>query len=31
LWGEIGWCPFCISFSKSVGLEYRNNSWKVDF
>lgn len=29
--GEIGWCPFCISFSKSVGLEYRNNSWKVDF
>ncbi len=29
--GEIGWCPFCVSFSKSVGLEYRNNSWKVDF
>lgn len=31
LYGEIGWCPFCISFSKSVGLEYHNNSWKVDF
>lgn len=29
--GEIGWCPFCVSFSKSVGLEYQNNSWKVDF
>jgi hypothetical protein len=31
LTGEIGWCPFCISFSKSVGLEYHNNSWSVDF
>ncbi len=31
LYGEIGWCPFCISFSKSVGLEYHNNSWEVDF
>lgn len=30
LWGEIGWCPFCVSFSKSVGLEYRNGSWDVD-
>lgn len=29
--GEIGRCPFCVSFSKSVGLEYQNNSWKVDF
>lgn len=28
---EIGWCPFCISVSKSVGLEYKNGSWDVDF
>jgi hypothetical protein len=29
--GEIGACPFCISFSKTLGLEYKNNSWDVDF
>lgn len=29
--GEIGACPFCVSFSKTLGLEYKNNSWDVDF
>lgn len=28
---ELGWCPFCVSVSKSVGLEYKNGSWDVDF
>ncbi|HUL51033.1 MAG TPA: hypothetical protein VLU94_00470 [Candidatus Nitrosotalea sp.] len=29
--GEIGVCPFCIDFSKSVGLKYKNGSFDVDF
>jgi hypothetical protein len=29
--GEIGWCPFCISFSKSIDMTYKNGSWDVDF
>lgn len=29
--GEIGPCPFCISFSKTLGMEYKNNTWDVDF
>ena len=29
--GEIGWCPFCISFGRTVGMTYKNNSWDVDF
>jgi hypothetical protein len=29
--GEIGPCPFCISFSKSIGMQYKNGSWDVDF
>lgn len=28
---ELGWCPFCVSVSKTVGLEYKNGSWDVDF
>jgi hypothetical protein len=31
LTGEIGPCPFCISFDKSLGLEYKNGNWDVDF
>ncbi len=31
LTGEIGPCPFCISFDKSLGLEYMNGNWDVDF
>lgn len=29
--GDIGKCPFCIGFSKTVGLRYRNGDWKLDF
>jgi uncharacterized protein YoxC len=29
--GDIGPCPFCISFSKSIGMQYKNGSWDVDF
>ena len=27
---DIGPCPFCISFSKSVTLQYKNHSWHLD-
>ncbi len=29
--GSLGPCPFCISFSKHVGLLYQHGSWSVDF
>lgn len=29
--GSIGPCPFCISFSKTIGMKYKNGSWDVDF
>jgi hypothetical protein len=29
--GEIGACPFCIDFSKSIGMKYKNGSFDVDF
>ncbi len=29
--GEIGFCPLCISFSKSLGITYKNGSWDIDF
>lgn len=28
---SIGPCPFCISFSKSIGITYLHGSWSVDF
>lgn len=28
---SLGPCPFCISFSKSLGITYKNSSWDVDF
>ncbi|MBI5384444.1 MAG: hypothetical protein HZA90_07120 [Verrucomicrobia bacterium] len=27
---EIGPCPFCLSFSKSISLQYKNSSWHID-
>ena len=27
---DIGSCPFCISFSKSISLQYKNKSWHFD-
>ena len=27
---DIGPCPFCISFSKSVSIQYKNKSWHFD-
>ena len=27
---DIGPCPFCISFSKTVTLQYKNHSWHLD-
>lgn len=29
--GELGPCPFCISFSKDIKLKYQNEEWDVDF
>jgi hypothetical protein len=29
--GDIGPCPFCVSFSKTIGMQYKNGSWDVDF
>ena len=29
--GDIGPCPFCISFGKTIGMQYKNGSWDVDF
>jgi len=29
--GEIGICPFCKDFSKSIGVSYANGGWSVDF
>jgi hypothetical protein len=28
---SLGPCPFCISFSKSIGITYKNSKWDVDF
>ena len=27
---KVGWCPFCIKFSKSVKIKYDNGSWAID-
>lgn len=27
---KVGWCPFCIKFSKSVKIKFDNGSWSVD-
>lgn len=29
--GKVGVCPFCIKFSKSVGVLYKNDEWDVDY
>jgi hypothetical protein len=29
--GKAGSCPFCIKFSKTIGVSYQNGSWDVDF
>lgn len=31
LTAKVGWCPICLKFSKSVSMEYKNDSWSVDF
>jgi outer membrane murein-binding lipoprotein Lpp len=31
LTGTIGSCPFCVSFGKSLGIQYQNGSWGVSF
>ena len=28
--GRVGACPFCIKFSKTVGVKYDNGDWDVD-
>ena len=28
--GSIGACPFCLSFSKSLGMRYQHG-WSIDF
>ncbi|MGC6466275.1 MAG: hypothetical protein ACON5N_11860 [Akkermansiaceae bacterium] len=27
---KVGWCPFCIKFSKSVKIKFDNGSWSID-
>ena len=27
---KVGWCPFCIKFSKSVRIRYDDGSWSID-
>lgn len=27
---KVGWCPFCIKFSKSVKIKYDNGNWSID-
>jgi hypothetical protein len=27
---EVGPCPFCISISKSVDIQYVNRKWSID-
>jgi hypothetical protein len=27
---EIGPCPICISLSKTIGMTFKNNKWKID-
>lgn len=29
--GEIGWCPICIAFKRSIGLSYVSGKWDLDF
>jgi hypothetical protein len=31
LTGKAGWCPFCIKFSASAKISYKNGDWDVDF
>jgi hypothetical protein len=28
---RLGFCPFCISFSKGIGMTYKQGGWGVDF
>ncbi|MEY3001109.1 MAG: hypothetical protein RL648_1323, partial [Verrucomicrobiota bacterium] len=27
--GKVGKCPFCLKFSKSVGIEFAEMKWKL--
>jgi hypothetical protein len=31
VWGEIGKCPICTSFSEQVELTFKNEKWSYDF
>lgn len=31
VWGEVGKCPICTSFSEQVELTFKNNKWDYDF
>ncbi|BCX49360.1 hypothetical protein HAHE_32680 [Haloferula helveola] len=31
VWGEVGKCPICTSFSEQVELTFKNNKWSYDF
>ena len=28
--GRVGACPFCVKFSKTIGVDYDNGDWGVD-
>ena len=28
---DVGPCPFCFKFSKSVGIQFKNLSWHIDY
>jgi len=30
LGGEVGFCPFCLSYEKSVALTFKEGKWKLD-
>lgn len=29
--GKAGWCPFCVKFSVSAKISYKNGDWDVDY
>jgi hypothetical protein len=31
VWGEVGKCPLCTSFSEQVELTFKNEKWSYDF